>query len=220
MQERSIDLVQLFSYSFQQFKKYSVFIVGATLTLLVIGGLPQAYFMLNAPQNPTIKTQFLSFGITLTQAFLSLGFTKLMLLLIQDKPASTADMFNNFKPFISYFVASFLYGIATVLGLLLFVVPGIFIMIRFQFYPYIILEENNITAFSALKKSYMLTEGLSLELFLLGVSIFALNIAGILLFGIGILFSYPLTAMATAVVYKSFSEEEGPIPIDQYRPNS
>lgn len=217
MQQRSIDLVQLFSYSFQQFKKYPIFIVGAALTLLVVGGLPQAYFMLNAPQNPTIKTQFFSFGITLMQAFLSLGFTKIMLLLIQDKYASTADMFNNFRSFISYFVASFLYGIATVLGLFLFIVPGIFIMIRFQFYPYIILEENNITAFSALKKSYMLTEGLLLELFLLGVSIFALNIAGILLFGIGILFSYPLTAMATAVVYKSFSKEEGPIPTDQYR---
>ncbi|TYP92113.1 Protein of unknown function (DUF975) [Fodinibius salinus] len=220
MQQRSIDLAQLFSYSFQQFKKYAIFIVGATLTLLVVGGLPQTYFMLNAPQNPTIKTQFFSFVITLIQAFLSLGFTKLMLLLVQDKPASTTDMFNNFRPFISYFVGSFLYGIATVLGLLLFIVPGIFIMIRFQFYPYIILEENDITAFSALKKSYMLTEGLSLELFLLGVSIFALNIAGILLFGIGILFSYPLTAMATAVVYKSFSEEEGSIPIDQYQPNS
>jgi uncharacterized membrane protein len=215
-QERSIDLVQLFTFSFQQYKKYASFVIGAMLTFFVLAIMPQIYFMLQAPENPTTGTQLFSFFLTLVQVFLSLGFTKIILLLVQDKYVEVADMFNNFGIFLSYFVASFLYGIAVVLGLFLLVIPGIFIAIRFQFYPYIIIEEGE-TSFSALQKSYYLSEDLSWELFLLGVVIVAINALGTLLFGIGIIFTYPLTTMATAVVYKGLIEEANAIPTDAYQ---
>ena len=125
-------------------------------------------------------------------------------------------MFNNFRPFLSYFIASFLYGIAIALGLLLLIIPGIFIAIRFQFYPYFILE-NNDSYFSALQKSYNLSQNLTLELLLLGIVVIALNAAGVLFFGIGVIFTYPLTTMAIATVYRSLIEEGQIIPSDSYR---
>ena len=207
MQDQSIDLVPLFTYCYRQYKKYASFVFGAMLT----------FFVLQAPQDPTTESQIVSFLITLIQIFLSLGFIKIMLLLVQDEYVTAADLFNNFKLFLSYFVASFLYGIAVTIGLFLLIVPGIFIAIRFQFYPYFIIEEN-ISSFEALQKSYYLSENLTLELFLLGVVVIALNIMGILLFGVGILFTYPLTTMATAVVYKSLVEEADTIPAEAYKP--
>lgn len=217
MQDQSIDLVPLFTYCFRQYKKYASFVFGAMLTFFVLAIVPQIYFMLRAPEDPTTESQIISFIITLVQIFLSLGFIKIMLLLVQDEYVTAADLFNNFNFFLSYFVASFLYGIAITLGLFLLVIPGIFIAIRFQFYPYFIIEEN-ISSFEALQKSYYLTENLTLELFLLGVVVIALNILGILLFGVGILFTYPLTTMATAVVYKSLVEEADSIPSEPYKP--
>ena len=216
MEQDSIDIVPLFSFSFAQYKKYASFIIGAVLTYLVLAILPQIYFMFNAPDPPTTKAQFISFALTLGQVFLSLGFTKIMLLLIQDKHVEVADMFNNFGAFLSYFVATFLYGIGVTIGLFLLVAPGLFIAIRFQFYPYFILEENA-NSFTALKNSYYLSQNLTVELFLLGIIIIALNVAGALTFGIGIIFTYPLTTMATAVVYKSLTEGKKTIPSDQYR---
>jgi len=215
MQKRSIDLVQLFKYSFQQFKKYASFVIGAMLTLFVLAYIQQVYFTMQAPQNPTTESQVLSLILMLVQAFLTLGFTKIMLLLVQDKYVEVADMFNNFKIFLSYFVASFLYGIGVLLGTLLLVFPGIFIAIRFQFYPYFIIEEG-VSSFIALQKSYNLSQNLTLELFLLGVVVIALNIAGILLLGIGIIVTYPLTSMATAVVFKGIAEQADKIPTDGY----
>lgn len=216
MAQNSIDLVQLFKFSFNQYKKYASFVIGAMLTFFVLAIVPQIYFMAEVPDQPNTKAQFISFLLTLIQLFLSLGFIKIMLRLVQDKYVEVADMFNNFTPFLSYFVASFLYGIAVALGLLLLIVPGIFIAIRFQFYPYFILEENA-SSFTALQKSFNLSQNLTLELFLLGVVVIALNVAGILLFGVGIVLTYPLTTMATAIAYKSLNEEGQTIPSDSYK---
>lgn len=172
---------------------------------------------MRAPENPTLKTQFISLLLTAVQIFLSLGFTKLMLLLVQDAYVTVADMFNNFRIFFSYFVASFIYGLAVSVGLLLLIAPGIWIAIRFQFFPYFIIE-NGDPSLVALQKSYNLSQNLLLELFVFGVAVVFLNIIGALLFGIGVILTYPLTTMATAIIYRSLIEESDSIPANSYRP--
>ncbi|NGP87624.1 hypothetical protein [Fodinibius halophilus] len=216
MKDLSIDLVELFKFSTKQYGKYTSFIIGAMLTFLVLGVIPRIHFMLRAPQQPTTESQFISLIITLAQVFLSLGFIKIMLQLAQDKYVEVVDMFNNFRTFLSYFVASFLYGIAVILGLFLLVVPGIYIYVRFQFYPYIIIEEE-VSAFTALKKSFFLSQSLTLELFLLQLVVITLNLLGILLFGVGIVITYPLTTMATAIAYKSITQDSDHIPSTAYK---
>lgn len=216
MAQDSINIVQLFKFSFNQYKKYASFVFGAMLTFFVLAILPQVYFVGQIPDDPNTQMRFLSFLLTLIQLFLSLGFIKIMLRLVQDKHVEVTDMFNNFRPFLSYFVASFLYGIAVALGLLLLIVPGIFVAIRFQFFPYFILE-NNDNFINALQKSYYLSQNLTLELLLLGIIVIVMNVAGILFFGVGVLFTYPLTTMAIAIVYRSLIEEGQTIPSNSYR---
>ncbi|SMO55471.1 hypothetical protein [Fodinibius sediminis] len=216
MKQSSIDLVQLFKFSFNQYKQYASFVIGITITYYVLAIIPQVYFMIYSPENPTLKTQVLSAVLTVLQLFLSLGFIKIMLLLIDDEFVTVSDMFNNFPQFLSYFIAYFLYLISVLVGLALFVLPGIFIAIRFQFYPYFILEGTS-SSISALQQSYYKTEGLTLELLLFGITVIILNILGALFFGIGIIFTYPLTTMATAVIYKSLIAGTAAIPSGSYR---
>lgn len=216
MQQLSIDLTALFKFSFQQYRLYASFIIGAVLTFIVLAVVPQIYFMMRAPENPTMQTQFVSFLLTAVQLFLSLGFTKLMLLLVQDAYVTVADMFNNFRIFLSYFVASFIYGLAVSVGLLLLIAPGIWIAIRFQFFPYFIIE-NGDSSFTALQKSFNLPQDLLLELFVFGVAVVFLNLIGALLFGVGVILTYPLTTMATAVIYRSLIEESDTIPANSYQ---
>lgn len=206
MQQKSIDLVRLFKYSFQQYTTYLSFVIGIMVTYFVLAIIPQIYFMIYRSGDPTSSSQILSVVLTVVQLFLTLGFTKVMLLLVDDEFVEVSDLFNNFRYFLSFFVAYFLYFISVALGLLLFIVPGIWIAIRFQFYPYFILDDTN-SAIIALQKSYQQTRGLTLELFLFGFIVLALNILGILFFGIGIIFTYPLTTMATAILYRSLKAE-------------
>lgn len=216
MENQSIDLVTLFKFSFSRYKRYASFVIGAMLTYLVLAIVPQVYFMMNAPNPPTTQSQFVQVAIMLVQVFLSLGFTKIMLLLIQDEFVEVADMFNNFSLFLSYFVANFLYGVAIFIGLFLLVIPGIWVAIRFMFFPYYIIEEG-VSSFTALQKSYYLSQNLTLELFVFGVAAVFLNFIGMLLFGVGIVFTYPITIMATAVIYKSLTEDSEHIPSAEYR---
>lgn len=215
MQQRTIDIAQLFRYSFTTFKKYASFIIGVMMTYFVLGIVPQVYFMLGAPETPTLNSQMLSLFLTLFQLFLALGFTKIMLLLIDDRHTKVTDLFNNTHLFLSYFVASFLYGLAVLVGLFLLIIPGIFLAIRLQFYPYFIIDQGD-SSLTALQKSFNLSQNLTLELLLFGIAVVILNFFGVLLMGIGIVLTYPLTTMATAVIYKGLAVEADCIPTEPY----
>lgn len=211
MSKHSINIPELYKFSYRQFKKYSSFVLGVSVSYFVLAVVPQIYFMLQAPQEPTVQGQVSSFIMCLIQLFLALGFTKIMLLLVEDRQVEIVDMVNNFNIFLSYFVASFLYGLAVALGLLLLIVPGIYIAIRLQFYHYYIIEDQD-HSFAALKKSYDATEDMAIELFIFGLTVFLLNLAGVLFFGLGMLITYPITTMAGAVIYRSLVMDSEHIP--------
>lgn len=186
------------------------------VTYYILAIVPQVYLTIYSPKDPSTELQIVSGILLVTQLYLSLGFIKIMFRLVDDEYMEVIDLFNSFRPFLSYFVAYFLYAIAVILGTLLFVIPGIFIAIRFQFYPYFVLDGTH-SSILALQKSYYLTEELTLDLFLFGLSVIGLNIAGVFFLGIGIIFTYPLTTMATAVIYKSLKSESDQIPSERYR---
>src|SRR5699024_8620343 len=106
MNSRTIDFIPLFKYSFYQYKKYASFVIGVMVTYFVVGVIPNIYFLLRAPETPDFNTQLLSFFLTLVQLYISFGFIKIMLLLIDDRHVEVTDLFNNVRGFLSYFVAN------------------------------------------------------------------------------------------------------------------
>ncbi|MHB9285405.1 hypothetical protein ACKVMT_00010 [Halobacteriales archaeon Cl-PHB] len=84
-------------------------------------------------------------------------------------------------------VGAILYGLAVVVGLVLFVLPGIFLAVALFFYNYaIVVEDENV--FEAFATSWELTKGNRLRLFLLGLIVaIASTIAGTLAGFVGLL---------------------------------
>jgi len=110
--------------------------------------------------------------------------------------------YSNIRMIGSYVISSLLEGAAVLVGLLLLVVPGIYVALRLQFYKFLIVEKEDIGPIMALKESWRMTEGHVWNLLLFMIMISFLNVLGALIFGIGIFITIPVSVIAYALLYK------------------
>ena len=113
----------------------------------------------------------------------------IMLLMVPAKP----DLIN-----LSY--ASTMDSWLTILGIILIIVPSIYLSIRLQFYDYFLVDEE-CGALESIKKSAKISKGYVLELFILGAILALIVLISIIPFGIGLIISAPLSTMATSYIY-------------------
>jgi uncharacterized membrane protein len=107
----------------------------------------------------------------------------------------------------SYVLASILFGLMLFVGLLLCIIPGIIVAIIFMFYGYLIVDNPTLGPTDALRKSQEITKGRLGELFVFGLALFGINLVGAILCGVGLLFTYGITAVAVAYAYRTLNGE-------------
>ncbi len=152
--------------------------------------------------------------------------------------ADLFNHFKSHKVFVNYTLASIVYGllaavtvggVLAILSVLAFgttfdfditksipvltgagivLLIGFYYLIRLQFYKYIIIENETITAITALKKSYHLTKGNSVQLIVYIILVVLLNILGAIPLGLGLIITVPLTLLTSAEIYKKLSSQE------------
>lgn len=129
--------------------------------------------------------------------------------LANDEKISFKNIFVelSFERFLHYIVVSIIVGVLVCLGLILLVIPGIIILTMTSFAQFIILEKNaklswkEFAPWNAVKTSAEITKGIRWKIFLMLLVSLGVNILGILVFGIGLLVTVPVTAMAVISVY-------------------
>ncbi len=72
--------------------------------------------------------------------------------------------------------------------------------IKIQFFPYFIISKE-MGAIEALKKSYEITEGQSLNLVLFFITLIMINLVGLIPLGLGLVFTIPFSLVATGVMF-------------------
>lgn len=130
------------------------------------------------------------------------GYTVWFLKLIRKEDIRYESLFDGYKDFVRTFLTYFLYGIAVAIGTLLFIVPGIILAIGLMMSIYLIKDNKEISAMDALKKSWEMTKGHKMNLFMLGLSFIGWFILCILTLGIGFLFLVPYIDTAFAYYYE------------------
>lgn len=213
---RSIHIGHLLKFGVAKYRHYFSFLVGVMFTYFVLAIVPQMLYMFYQVEMSEVKDFLLSVVFSMLQLILSLGFAKVTLLLIDDQPVDLRDFFMNFRLLIPYTVATVIYMVAVMGGLMLLVVPGVFLSIRLQFYPYYIIEEG-MDGFSALYASFQETSGLTMDLFLFWVVMIGLNLLGFLAGVIGIVLTYPVTMLGVALIYRGLKKDSTYIPPTEYR---
>ena len=147
----------------------------------------------------------LSFVFTCTVTF---GFVDFFLKISRGEEASWKDLFSRVDLFIPFFIISFLVGIFTFLWSLLFIIPGIIAAIGYSQVYRIKLDNPDISAMDAIKKSKEIMSGHKMDWFLLMLSFFGWIILGIFTLGILYFWLIPYMEVAEANFYNKIIEEK------------
>ena len=111
---------------------------------------------------------FLIWGFLINPA-LNVGLATFSLAIVRGKEINIKHLFKGFQ-FLSKSVAvGLLYLLIIIIGIVLFIIPGIILSLIFSMSLYIFAEEPQITIGEALQKSSELTKGYRTKLFLLGL---------------------------------------------------
>lgn len=138
---------------------------------------------------------------------IELGILKIALRIRDGKPVEFANLFDSVDLIAYYVAACVLCSIAVFLGLVLLIVPGIIIAVRLLFVGYWIVDERR-GPLDAIQRSWDLTSGLTLDLFLFGILLIAINVLGLVLFLVGVLVTLPVTTLAAADIYRRLRLED------------
>jgi hypothetical protein len=138
---------------------------------------------------------------SLVSAYLGLGMTRIGLNFVSGKEVTVGQMFGEAGKLPRMIGASILYYLMVFGGLLLLIVPGIYLAIRFMHYSTAIVDRN-MGVLESLKYSSSITTNNRLNLFLLGVLSFFIVIAGLLALVVGLVFAIPVVWLATFAAYR------------------
>lgn len=131
---------------------------------------------------------------------ISMGVIKIALKFIDGKKAKLSDVFFT-KSILNYFLVTVARTFITIVGFILFIIPGIIFTIKLQFATYLVVDKGN-GVVEALTKSWEMTKGVKWNLFLFWILLALINILGFLLLIVGLLVTVPLSMVATAYVYR------------------
>ena len=133
-----------------------------------------------------------------------MGFYQSALLLTKGLKPGFDQFYRNWRLLLSWIIAGIVFGIMFAIGLLLLIIPGLLVWATFGLYPFFILDKGS-GPIEALQQSADATRGIRWHMLLLFLACAALDLLGLLCFGIGLLIAAPVTLIAMAVVYRKIT---------------
>lgn len=140
----------------------------------------------------------------------------LFLKAMRDEEAELKTLFEGFRSnYLNIVLANLITTALTAIGVVMLVIPGIIIACRLAFVPYLVMDRN-MEAMKAVEKSWHMTKGYGWTIFGMAILSFFIAIAGLLVFGVGIIFSIMWIHSAFATLYQAVNnrdDDNNPIPI-------
>jgi hypothetical protein len=156
------------------------------------------YNFVGYQQNGSIPNAILS---QVLSTFLSLGATRIGLNLVSGKEVNAGMLFGEGRKLLRAIGASILFGLAVAVGLLLLIVPGIYIALRYgQFLAAIV--DRDLGIFESFNYSSSLTTNNRLLLLGMWILCVLIILAGFIACGVGLIFAIPVVWLTSMVAYR------------------
>lgn len=133
----------------------------------------------------------------------ALGLAIFALKFARNRDPEISNIFDGFKNFGDALAAAILMWLVIVLGLILFIVPGIILALGLSQTMFILADEPEIGPVEALKKSWEMMKGHKTDYFVLGLRFIPWAFLCLLTFGIGFFWLGPYMQVTFANFYDS-----------------
>lgn len=140
----------------------------------------------------------------------------LFLKAMRDEEADLKVLFEGFKTkYLNIIFANLIVFALATLGFVMLIIPGIIVLCRLAFVPYLVMDKN-FDAMKAVEKSWQMTRGHGWTIFGMAILSVFIFIGGLMVFIVGVIFSIMWIHAAFASMYQAVlneNDDNNPIPI-------
>lgn len=200
--EPKFTVSEVFNTSWKYTKSQIWVLAGLLIGYMILSCIISVFSM---PAQGSIKGGIITYLISLViQSLFTLGYTKNLLQTMDGEEPQFSAYGQQARKLITAIVAALLYSIVIAVGLIFLIIPGLYLVIRLQFYLLLIVEED-CGIIESLQKSWELTRGQAMPLFALLFASICILIVGVILFFIGIFVAIPLVAMMQCYAFRKLN---------------
>ncbi len=202
--KQKIIISDLFHKAWKSLKAQIWVLVGLVIGYIIISLLINAFIPTPSNGNIGIAGIVIMLISLLFYLIFTLGYTKNLFQALDGEEPQFSAYGQMSRKIFTYLFASLIYGIIVIIGLILLLIPGIYLILRLQFYPMSIVEENT-GVIESLKRSWEITRGSERQLFFLMLAILGIVILGHLALLIGVFIAIPLTGLMSCYAFRKLT---------------
>jgi len=179
--------------------KMMLIYLGISFVISLVVGIITGLFSLSKETQEIIK----SIVSVLIAGLLALGQLSFYVKISRNEEVTYEELFSKTHLFVPYIVISILVGIFVTLWSILFIIPGIIAALSYSLVFFILLDNPEIGAMDAIKKSKEMMKGHKLDFFVLQLSFIGWMILGVFTIGILYLWLIPYMSVTEANFYNA-----------------
>jgi len=122
-----------------------------------------------------------------------------------NKVDDLMTMFQQYGQIFRFFLTGFVVAMIVLFGFAVLIIPGIYFALKYGFSTLSSIDEG-LGVGASMDRSAAVTKGREFELLGFFIIAFIVNVIGFILVGFGLLFTIPLTMLATTVLYESWKQ--------------
>lgn len=196
---RGLPLGESIQFGWKTLQSSVVFVIGVTLVAWVVPSI------IEWAGDRAFDRGIQEFGMSIITGLVSstfaLGLAKIYLRFRDGEKPIFENLFDGLARLHVYIAAMIILSIAVVMGLILLIVPGIIFLLRLWFVGFVVVDEK-VGPLEAIQRSWDMTRGYTLDLFLLFILLVGLNILGLVCLVVGLLATVPISGLALAYIYR------------------
>lgn len=187
--ESKFTISEVFHTSWKSVKSQIWVLVGLLIGFCI---LSMIITLFTTPAQKSVSGQIIVSLINLIiSGLFTMGYYKNIFQTLDGEEPQFSAYGQQSRKILTYIVASILVFIAIGIGCILFIIPGIYLAIRLQFFIAFIVEED-CGILDSLKRSWEITDKQVMPLFLLGLAMLGIMLVGLILLVVGIFVTTPV----------------------------